>query len=190
MARRKRIYVPGMTYHVMNRGLNRAAIFEDDIDHEWFLLLVERAAGRYDSAVHAFVLMDNHYHLMVTPGNDKALAQTMKAIGRDYVRYYNRKRDRIGTMWNGRYTAIPILDPTYWLTCLRYIEQNPVRARMVTDPADYRWSTYRIHALGQRAGWIDLHEAYLALGPDNARRQLAYREMCGVSVSAGERVRL
>jgi putative transposase len=134
--------------------------------------------------------MDTHYHLMVTPGDDKALARTMMALGRDYGGYYNRKHDRIGTIWNGRYTAIPILDLTYWLTCLRYIEQNPVRARMVADPSDYKWSTYRIHAFGQPPGWIDLHDTYLALGADAAQRQQAYREMCGISVSVAERVRL
>jgi putative transposase len=106
------------------------------------------------------------------------------------VRYYNRKHDRIGTIWNGRYKAIPILDERYWLTCLRYIEQNPVRAHIVADPGDYRWSTYGIHALGRPAGWIVLHDAYLALGADPGQRQEAYRAICGVSVSLAERVRL
>jgi putative transposase len=184
------MFSPGTCYHVINRGLNRATLFTDDVDYEWFIFLLERAAARNDVSVHSFVLMDNHYHLMATPHSTSALPRTMKAVAQRYSGYFNRKHRRIGTVWNGRYRAIPILDALYWLTCLRYIEQNPVRARIVEDAADYRWSTYGIHALGRPPGWIEAHAAYLALGSDPLHRQEAYRAICTTSVSAAERVRL
>jgi putative transposase len=190
MARPRRLFVPGTCYHVINRGLNRAAIFTDDVDYEWFIFLLERAAAANDVSVHSFVLMDNHYHLMATAHSALALPRAMKVVGQRYGRYFNRKHHRIGSMWNGRYRAIPILDAVYSLTCLRYIEQNPVRARMVEDPADYRWSTYGIHAFGRPPGWIEAHHSYLALGNDPLQRQEAYRAICTTSVSAAERVRL
>jgi putative transposase len=190
MARPPRIYIPGVSFHVINRGINRAPTFAEDIDYEWFLLFLERAAAQHGVAVHAYALMTNHFHLMATPRNAEALPRTMKAIGHRYVRYYNRKYSRIGTLWNGRYRAIPILDEKYWLTCLNYIEQNPVRARLVHDPGDYSWSTYGIHALGKPSGWIVLHETYLALGSHAKEREEAYRALCAVSVSNAETVRL
>ncbi|MCU1381753.1 MAG: transposase [Acidobacteria bacterium] len=110
MARPRRLFVPGTCYHVINRGLNRGTIFSEDIDHEWFIFLLERAAARNDVSVHSFVLMDNHYHLMATPHSATALPRTMKAVGHRYAGYYNRKHQRIGTIWNGRYRAIAILD--------------------------------------------------------------------------------
>lgn len=190
MARPLRIYLPGVSCHVINRGVNRAATFAEEIDYEWFLLFLEHAAGRYGVSVHAYALMTNHFHLMATPGSARALPRTMKEVGQRYTCYYNRKYDRIGTLWNGRYRSIPILDETYWLTCLRYIEQNPVRARLVRDPGDYSWSTYGIHALGRPSGWIVLHDAYLALGPGSVEREETYRAFCAAGVSNAELVRV
>jgi putative transposase len=190
MARPSRLYIPGVGFHVINRGINRAQIFGEDIDYEWFLALLERAAARHGVSVHTYALMTNHFHLMLTPGSAVALPRTMKEVGHRYVRYYNRKYERIGTLWNGRYRAIPILDETYWLACLRYIEQNPARAHMVAEPGDYPWSTYGIHALGRPPGWIVLHSVYLALGADQPQRREAYRALCAISVSNAEIVRL
>ena len=190
MARPSRLYIPGVSLHVINRGINRAPIFGEDIDYEWFLALLERAAASHGVSVHTYALMTNHFHLMLTPGSAVALPRTMKEVGHRYVRYYNRKYERMGTLWNSRYRAIPILDETYWLTCLRYIEQNPARAHMVAEPGDYPWSTYDIHALGRTPGWIVLHNAYLALGADPPQRQEAYRALCAISVSNAEIVRL
>lgn len=190
MARPLRSYIPGVSLHVINRGINRSPLFLEDFDYEWFLGLVERATVRNGVAVHTYALMTNHFHLILTPSGTTALPRAMKEIAQRYAQFYNRKYDRIGTLWNGRYRAIQILDETYWLTCLRYIEQNPVRARMVADPGDYRWSTYALHASGKPPGWIVLHGAYLALGDNPARRQESYRALCGTSVSNAEIVRL
>jgi hypothetical protein len=114
--------------------------------------------------VHGYALMTNHYHLLATPEDARGLPRTMKELGGRYVNYFNRKHQRIGTLWNGRYRAIAITDETYWLTCLRYVEQNPVRAQMVRTPEMYPWSSYRVHALG--AGVARFHRVCLALGAD------------------------
>jgi putative transposase len=190
MARQSRIYLPDVSLHVINRGVNRAKTFTENVDYEWFLLFLEGAADRHRAAVHAYALMPNHFHLVVTPTSAEALPRTMKEVGHRYARYYNRKYNRIGTLWNGRYRAIPILDERYWLTCLRYVEQNPVRAALVGEPGDYAWSTYGMHALGRPPGWVVLHATYLALGACPKERQDAYRAICGTSVSEAETVRL
>ena len=175
---------------MINRGVNRAKTFTEDADYEWFLMFIERAVNRHGVSVHAYALMPNHFHLMVTPANAEALPLAMKEVGHRYARYYNRTHHRIGTLWNGRYRAIPILDERYWLTCLRYIEQNPVRAGLVCEPGDYAWSTYGIHALGRPPGWIALHDTYLALGPNPTERQHSYLALCAASVSTNEIVQL
>src|ERR1700704_3380226 len=133
MSRQLRVYPPGTTVHVFNRGNNRGSIFSDEVDCEWFLTILERAATRYRVSAHGYVLMTNHFHLMATPETPDALSRMMKVVGVRYVSYYNRKYDRIGTLWSGRYRAVPIHDERYLLTCLRYIEQNPVRASMVSE---------------------------------------------------------
>src|ERR1019366_3078438 len=153
MPRRPRIFVPDVSLHVIQRGNNRGSIFGDAADHEVFLSFLKTASARYGVAVHGYALMTNHYHLVVTPQDDRALPRTMKELGGRYVNHFNRKHQRIGTLWNGRYRAILIMDETYWLTCLRYVEQNPVRAQMVRTPELYPWSSHRVHALGADPGW-------------------------------------
>jgi REP-associated tyrosine transposase len=133
--------------------------------------------------------MSTHYHLLVTPRDAEALPATMKELGERYVRYFNRKYDRIGTLWSGRYKPKPVMDERYWLTCLRYIEQNPVRAGIVAAPESYRWSSYRAHALGETIAWLVDHPVYIALGQDPTQRQLAYRQICGVMLDDQELAR-
>jgi len=185
----RRIYIPGVSLHVIRRGINRAAIVRDDRDHRVLLDVVEHAATECGVSVHAYVIMTNHYHLLATPLDARALPSMMKTIGLLYTRYFNRKYDRIGTLWNGRYTGIHVEDEIYWLTCLRYIEQNPVRANMVSTPDQYRWSSYAIHATGEQSEWLVMHDAYLALGATPEWRQTAYRSICGVPLSDDELVR-
>ena len=131
-----RVFLPDMSLHVTQRGNNRVAIFRDSADYEVFLTLLKRAADRFRVAVHAYVLMTNHVHLIVTPDGPESLPRTMQSLGVRYVPFYNTKYKRIGTLWNGRYRGIHLENETYWLTCLRYVEQNPVRAGMVSAPAD------------------------------------------------------
>ena len=135
---------------------------------------------------HGFVLMDTHYHALATPRTVNGCSDVTKSLNERYVRYFNRRYHRIGTLWANRPTVIPIDTERYWLTCLRYIEQNPVRARMVADPAEYSWSSYRANALGRRIDWLVSHEVYDALGRDAESRQIAYRAICGVPLSDEE----
>ena len=179
--RPRRIYVPGLSAHVFQRGHNRAAIFDEPLDFDYFITLVRHSALRYGTDVHAFALMHNHYHLIATPRSARALPKTMKAIDCGYTKYYNRKYGRMGTLWNARYRAKLIQDEAYWLTCLRYVEHNPVTARIVSSAAQYRWTSYRVHAHGAFCDWLVPHRVYQELGKTPAERQLAYRAMCSVS---------
>jgi len=185
-----RIYTPDVSIHVIRRGNNRGVVFRDDDDRHMFLHVLQDGAEDYRVSVHGFVLMDTHYHLLVTPQTEFSIPDMMKELGERYVRYYNRKHDRIGTAWAGRYRAIPMKDERQWLTCLRYIEQNPWRAKMVDTPELYRWSSCRVHTLGETLSWLVPHHLYLALGPTPAQRQEAYRVICGVSLTDEELVRL
>ena len=144
------------------------------------------AAATADVSVHGFTLMDNHYHLIVTPSADLSLPAMMKQVGEEYVRYFNRKYDRIGTLWTGRYRGLGIGDDKYWLTCLRYVEQNAWRARMVSVPEAYEWCSYRIHAFGEASDWLELHPVYLALGKTPEDRQRAYRAICATPLAEDE----
>lgn len=173
-----RIYLPDVSAHVYHRGNNRMPIFEEESDCRVFLSMLNDAADYHGTSVHAFVIMTTHFHLIATPRTEISLACTMKQVGERYTYYYNRTRNRTGTIWEGRYRAKHILEDRYWLTCLRYVEQNPVRAKMVPSAAAYRWSSYAIHALGRPPGWLEPHALYLSLGPSADQRQTAYRAIC------------
>jgi putative transposase len=181
-----RIFVPGMSMHVIRRGNNCGAIVADDVDCNILLRMIRTAAGCAGVSVHAYMLMTTHYHLIVTPHDENALMQMMKKVGEDYVRYFNRRHTRVGTLWTGRYRAIPLTDPVYWLTCLRYLAQNPSRAKMVSAPEDYRWSSYRILGLGEPSDWLALHDLYTQLGRTAAERQAAYRAICANPLTESE----
>jgi putative transposase len=186
MGYRTRVYVPGCSVHAIRRGINRMQIFFDDADYESYLALLKSRSRRFAVAVHGFALMTNHVHLVVTPTNERGLPRMMHGVNRRYSRYFNKRYDRIGTMWNGRYTGSVIDDERYWLTCLRYVELNPVRANMVDRPESYRWTSYRVHAFGEVSDWLTPHPLYLALGSCDKERQAAYRAICGIPVSEAE----
>jgi putative transposase len=175
---RRRIFVPDASVHVYHRGNNRIAIFGEESDCEVFLRILKTAVESYDTAVHGFVLMTTHIHVLATPKTETALAGTMKQLGERYVPYFNRKYRRTGTLWEGRYRSKHIADERQWLTCLRYIEQNPVRAHMVPAPDAYRWSSYSAHARGEGFEWLVPHPVYLKLGRNDEERQAAYRAIC------------
>ena len=186
MPRRPRIYIPDISVHVFNRGINHAAIVADDNDRDLLLDLVVVATGRHGVGVHAFAVMTTHYHLIVTPSGEGVLARAMEEIGRCYTWYFNRKYERIGTIWNERYSAILLEDERYWYNCFRYVELNPMAANMVAAPETYRWSSYRVHALGVPCEWLTPHPLYLTLGPTAEVRQAAYRAMCAIPLTDAE----
>ena len=179
----RRLFVEGLSQHVRHRGNNRGTIFQDDEDRIIFLAALGRSCARSGVRLHGYGLMDNHFHLQVTPDDDQALPRMMQRLGRTYVRYYNRRHQRTGTLWEGRYWASLILDERYWLTCMRYIERNPVAANMVKTAGEYTWSSYRHHALGHPNELLAPHPLYEGLGATAAQRRIAWTSLCGEAVS-------
>ena len=177
MARLPRIALPSIPQHVIQRGNNRQACFYADDDYHYYLECLSAAIRKYQVSIHAYVLMTNHVHLLLTPATTTGVSQVMQTLGRRYVRYINHTYRRSGTLWEGRYHAGLVQAEHYLLTCYRYIELNPVRAGMTDDPAGYRWSSYPCNALGQPDKLIEPHENYLGLGAEPNERQAAYRAL-------------
>src|SRR5438309_11554639 len=157
MARRPRLELAGVPLHVIQRGNHRALCFLADGDRHMYLKFLGDAAARHRCSVHAYVLMPNHVHLLVTPTEPGAVAAMMQDLGRRYVRLFNDIHARTGTLWEGRYKAAMIDTERYFLICQRYIELNPVRAGMVTAPADYPWSSHRHYAYGTNNALVTPH---------------------------------
>ena len=184
MARLPRYVLPGQPQHVIQRGNNRAVIFFAEEDYFFYRECLQEACNKHGCAVHAYVLMTNHVHLLLTPDTPSSLAKVMQSVGRRYVQYINYSYRRSGTLWEGRYKATLIDSEAYLLTCSRYIELNPVRAGMVENPSDYAWSSYRAHSHGQSDTLIRNHSLYLALGNTDSARQEAYRALFKVQLDA------
>lgn len=177
MPRKPRFYVPDVPVHIVQRGHSRDAVFYDDADYRAYLDWLEESAERYDCAVHSYVLMTNHVHILATPSTLDGVSRMMQYIGRRYVPYINDTRGTSGTLWEGRYKASLIQEETYLLTCMRYIEHNPVRANMARHPRDYRWSSYRANAEGRKDSVLTPHTLYLALARREHERKQAYRAL-------------
>src|SRR6266568_8682797 len=177
MARLGRYFLPDQPLHLIQRGNNRAATFFADEDYARYRDWLGEAAADYGCAIHGYVLMTNHVHLLITPQTPGSLPRTMQSLGRRYVRYVNATYRRTGTLWEGRYRAAPIDSEAYFLACCRYIELNPVRARMVRHPRDYHWSSYRAHAHGATDPLVSTHDLYRRLGANQTARQAAYRAL-------------
>ena len=182
LARRRRVFVPGASVHITQRGNNRGRIFSDDDDHDVFLAFLSEAAAASRVNIHSYTLMTTHYHLIVTPEHPTALPDTIQVFGGRYVQYYNRKYGRTGTLWDGRYKPSIVPDDKYFYNCLRYLARNPVQAGLVRTPAAYRWSSYRVHAYGEASTWLVPHALYLALGSTPCERQTMYRLLCDSDV--------
>lgn len=177
MPRPRRIDLPGIPQHVVQRGHDRQPCFFAEADYLCYRTTLREIALREGCAVHAFVLMTNHVHLLLTPQQPNAVARTLQSLGRRYVRYINDTYHRSGTLWEGRYKASLVGDGHYLMHCHRYIELNPLRAAMVTDPRDYRWSSHHALAFGEADPLLTPHPDYLGLSSDPATRQEAYRRM-------------
>jgi putative transposase len=177
MPRRARIVAAGFPMHVILRGIDRSAVFFADADYRFFLECLGTAAGDQGVAVHAYVLMTNHVHLLLTPKAAEDIPRLIIALGRRFVQYINKTYRRTGTLWDSRYKSSLIQTDTYLLRCQRYIELNPVRADMVRDPGEYPWSSYRANGLGASDPLLSSHALYLELGDAPEARQAAYREL-------------
>lgn len=177
MARLPRLNLPNIPLHVIQRGNNRQACFFTDTDYTVYLDKLKEYSRKYKVHVHSYILMTNHVHLLITPREVDATSQLMQALGRYYVRYINKTYTRTGTLWDGRYKASIIDSEKYFLTVSRYIELNPVRAKMVQHPAEYPWSSYHKNALGKKMDLITSNELYLSLGKTNQERQQHYQSL-------------
>ncbi len=177
MPRKPRFFVADIPTHVVQRGNNRQAIFFTDNDYRVYLGWVAEAAKRWNCAVHAYVLMTNHVHLLVTPQDREGVSRMMQYLGRRYVPYVNHEYGRTGTLWEGRFKSSLIQARSYLLACYRYIELNPVRDGMVEEPVDYTWSSYRGNAIGEEDPILSAHADYLALGRSDSDRRSAYRAL-------------
>ena len=174
MPRKPRFYLPHVPVHLVQRGHCRAPIFFDLQDYVTYLHWVKASSEKYDVAIHAFVLMTNHVHILATPKEGPEVSLFMQFIGRHYVPYINRKYDRSGTLWEGRYKASLVQEEGYFLNVMKYIELNPVRANMVDVPSHYRWSSYCHNTGVKKIKFIKFHQTYLALGPTKGLRSKAY----------------
>lgn len=179
MPRRPRMYLPGLPYHLVQRGNNRKACFFDTADREYYLNLLSQTSVLYDVAVHAYVLMTNHIHMLLTPDQTDSISRMTRVVGSRYAQYVNKKYRRTGTLWEGRHKSSPVDTETYLLKCYRYIELNPVRAKMVDRPGDYPWSSYAANALGEDIFMLRPHAVYSRLGTTKEKRCMAYRQIVG-----------
>ena len=177
MARLPRLCLPGVPQHIIQRGINRQACFVSDKDFAAYAHWLDKSARKYQVAVHAWVFMTNHVHILVTSQTEQGVSRMMQAIGRHYVRYFNHTYGRTGTLWEGRFKSCLVDAEDYLLACHRYIELNPVRAGMVAVPEDYTWSSYRANGFGQQMKLWTPHRVYLELGSTIRERAAAYREL-------------
>lgn len=166
-----------MPAHIRQRGNNRCLCFADDRDRLLYLALLAEAAATEQCSVHAYVLMTNHVHILASAQGDHALSGMMKRVGEKYVRSFNKKHSRTGTLWEGRFSSSIVDTQAYLLTCYRYIESNPVRAGMVATPGDYPWSSFAHNAGVRPSALVRPHPVYLALGGTAAERFEAYRAL-------------
>jgi putative transposase len=177
MPRQPRFFVAGEMQHVIQRGNNRAPIFAGKQDYRFFLDCLIKACVVHGVSVHAYVLMTNHLHLLATPMHELSLPRTLQSVGRRYVQFFNSAYRRTGTLWEGRYRASVVDSERYLLTCMRYIEMNPVRVGMVEHPRDYPWSSHHANAWGVSDPLVTAHELYCRLSRSVMERQQTYREL-------------
>lgn len=189
MARLPRLILPDQPHHVILRGNNRQAIFFSDLDRQHLMNTIGEVAQQYGVAVHAFVLMDNHFHLLLTPPTGDALSRMMQALGRRYVGWFNARHQRSGTLWEGRFRAGLIEGERHLVACMRYIELNPVRAGLCQRPEEWPWSSAAHHLGLARQAVISEHPLYWSMGNTPFEREHAYREFMEQGVTQQEQVR-
>jgi putative transposase len=174
MARKPRLFVSGIPYHVIQRGNNKTAIFFSNSDYHFFLEVLQEAKIKHPCLIYSYCLMPNHFHLLIQPKEKDNVSLLIKLLGAKYVHYVNRVYGRTGTLWEGRFKCSLIDGEQYFLSCLRYIEMNPLRAGIVNSPELYRWSSYRFRAFGEKNSILDFDPWYNSLGSNAQERQLSY----------------
>lgn len=183
MPRKPRLIIAGQPHHLIQRGNNKQSIFREYKDYCYYLNKLREVSIEYDCAIHAYALMTNHTHLLVTPKTKECLSMMMLKLGTCYASYFNHNYDRTGTLWDGRFKSSTISDDAYFLICMRYIELNPVRANMVNEPSDYKWSSYPVNALDKVDNKIVPHPIYLSLGNNDIERKEHYRNLFNIVLS-------
>ena len=186
MARLPRLVLPNHPHHIIQEGNDRQLIFREDEDYQRFLVWLKESAREFKVAVHAFVLMPNHLHLLASPSTEEGLARMMQRVGRYYVPWFNQKYQRLGGLFRGRFKTSLIDSDRYFMMCSRYIEFNPVRSGIVSDPTDYPWSSYAHHAGVRQESLIIDHAIYWGLGNTPFQREAAYIELARQPLSAAE----
>ena len=177
MPRVARMIIPGIPYHVLNRGNNKQVLFLSDEDKRFFFQILLEAKLKYSCQLYYYTLMKNHYHLMLNSNEKDTLSAMMKIVNERYACYFNKKHNRIGNIWQGRFKSSPIQVEGYFLACGAYIETNCVRALLVNHPKEYQWSSYLFHAFGQKDILIDMDPWYESLGNNQLERQKRYRKI-------------
>lgn len=177
MARRPRLVLPAVPLNIIQRGNNRGSCFACEADYLVYLTLIQQYAVEAACQVHAYVLMTNHVHLLLSSADGAGPSVLMRRLGQHYVQYFNRRHARTGTLWEGRFRSCLVQDERYLLICQRYIELNPVRAGMATDPGQYRWSSYHANAAGLDDALVMPHPIYTGLGKQDGERRAAYRDL-------------
>ncbi len=175
MARLPRLSLSGYPHHIIQRGNNRQPIFASAADYRYLLDLLRTHAREFQVAIHSYVLMSNHFHVLLTPQEAEGLPRMMQAVGRSYVQYFNRKQQRTGTLWEGRYRSTVLQTERYLLQCMAYIDLNPVRAGMVAGPQDYPWSSYAHHTGVRVDPLVSPHPLYWEMGNTPFAREAAYQ---------------
>jgi len=177
MARKPRLFITNIPCHVVQRGNNKIPIFLKNEDYLFFLKVLQEAKTKHPCIIYSYCLMPNHFHLLIEPRNESNnVSLLIKLLGAKYVHYVNRKYKRSGTLWEGRFKSSLIDRELYFLSCIRYIEMNPVRAGIVNTPEVYRWSSYRARAFGEKDAIADLDPWYESLGSSPETRQIKYRQ--------------
>jgi REP-associated tyrosine transposase len=178
MARHSRLIVPGLALHIRQRGVDGMACFKEEADRLVYLSVLRDLVTKAQCELHAYCLMTNHVHLLITPTDEAGCSTFMRELGRRYVPYFNKRHGRTGTLWDGRFRSCLVESREYVLACYRYIERNPVRAGMVGSPSAYRWSSFKANIGEVEDRALRGHAEYAALGCDAIARHAAYRRFC------------
>jgi putative transposase len=177
MPRPRRVDLAGISQHVVQRGVDRRPCFVHQVHYLTYLRYLLEESQRFACAIHAYVLMCNHVHLLLPPAEARGVGRLMQGLGRRYVTFFNKNMDRSGTLWDGRYKSCLVDSTTYLLRCYRYIELNPVRAGICSQAEGHRWSSYHSNGLGKSDPLVAPHPEFLALAAYEDERTRSYRSL-------------